>query len=104
MENKKLDNKIAVPNVLSFLTYQRWDAEIKGLNEFDQSLHPTNVPGLYYSYHIMVGLGYHIHQHYGSWSATALAEQIVSNQMVIVDHHVYDSISIHREYCRLVYS
>ncbi|WP_294184593.1 cytochrome ubiquinol oxidase subunit I [uncultured Sphingobacterium sp.] len=57
MENKKLDNKIAVPNVLSFLTYQRWDAEIKGLNEFDQSLHPTNVPGLYYSYHIMVGLG-----------------------------------------------
>jgi cytochrome d ubiquinol oxidase subunit I len=57
MENKKLDNKIAVPNVLSFLTYQRWDAEIKGLNEFDNSLHPTNVPGLYYSYHIMVGLG-----------------------------------------------
>jgi len=45
MENKKLDNKIAVPNVLSFLTYQRWDAEIKGLNEFDESIHPTNVPG-----------------------------------------------------------
>ena len=57
MENKKLDNKIAVPNVLSFLTYQNWEAEIKGLNEFDESLHPTNVPGLYYSYHIMVGLG-----------------------------------------------
>lgn len=57
MENKKLDNKIAVPNVLSFLTYQRWDAEIKGLNEFDDAVHPTNVPGLYYSYHIMVGLG-----------------------------------------------
>jgi len=46
MENKKLDNKIAVPNVLSFLTYQRWDAEIKGLNEFDESIHPTNVPGV----------------------------------------------------------
>ncbi|SDX08093.1 MULTISPECIES: cytochrome ubiquinol oxidase subunit I [Flavobacteriales] len=57
VENKKLDNKIAVPNVLSFLTYQRWDAEIKGLNEFDESVHPTNIPGLYYSYHIMVGLG-----------------------------------------------
>lgn len=55
--NKKLDNKIAVPNVLSFLTYQRWDAEIKGLNEFDESVYPTNIPGLYYSYHIMVGLG-----------------------------------------------
>ncbi len=57
MVNKKLDNKIAVPNILSFLTYQRWDAEIKGLNEFDESIHPTNVPGLYYAYHIMAGLG-----------------------------------------------
>lgn len=57
MENKKLDNKIAVPNVLSFLTYQRWDAQIKGLNEFDESVYPTNIPGLYYAYHIMVGLG-----------------------------------------------
>lgn len=56
-EKKKLDNKIAVPYVLSFLTHQRWDAEIKGLNEFDESLHPTNIPGLYYSYHIMAGLG-----------------------------------------------
>ena len=57
MEKKKLDNKIAVPNVLSFLTYQRWDAQIKGLNEFDEATHPTNVPALYYSYHIMAGLG-----------------------------------------------
>tara|TARA_R110002124_G_scaffold87407_1_gene225144 strand:- start:185389 stop:186720 length:1332 start_codon:yes stop_codon:yes gene_type:complete len=57
MLEKKLDNKIAVPNILSFLTYQKWDQEIKGLNEFDESLYPTNVPGLYYAYHIMVGLG-----------------------------------------------
>ncbi|MEP2281549.1 cytochrome ubiquinol oxidase subunit I [Maribacter sp.] len=57
MEFKKLDNKIAVPNVLSFLTYQKWHAQIKGLNEFDEKDYPTNIPGLYYSYHIMVGLG-----------------------------------------------
>ncbi|MCB9232845.1 MAG: cytochrome ubiquinol oxidase subunit I [Bacteroidia bacterium] len=57
MLEKKLDNKIAVPNVLSFLTYQKWDREIKGLNEFSPENHPTNVPGLYYAYHIMVGLG-----------------------------------------------
>ncbi|MGB7526705.1 cytochrome ubiquinol oxidase subunit I [Sphingobacterium cellulitidis] len=57
MENKKLDNKIAVPKLLSFLTHQRWDATIQGLNEFDEDIHPTNVPGLYYSYHIMAGLG-----------------------------------------------
>ncbi len=55
--DKKLDNKIAVPNILSFLTYQNWDAQIKGLDAFDENLHPTNIPGLYYAYHIMVGLG-----------------------------------------------
>ncbi len=57
MKEKRLDNKISVPGVLSFLTYNRWDAEIKGLTEFDESLWPTNVPALYYAYHIMVGLG-----------------------------------------------
>mgnify|MGYP002713190380 CR=1 FL=1 len=57
MLEKKLDNKIAVPNILSFLTYQEWNAEIKGLNEFDSKNYPTNIPGLYYGYHIMVGLG-----------------------------------------------
>jgi cytochrome d ubiquinol oxidase subunit I len=57
IEQKRLDNKIAVPNVLSFLTYQNWDAKIKGLDQFDEESYPTNIPGLYYSYHIMVGLG-----------------------------------------------
>lgn len=57
MQEKKLDNKIAVPNILSFLTYQNWHAEIKGLNEFNSEDYPTNIPGLYYGYHIMVGLG-----------------------------------------------
>ncbi len=57
METMSLDNKIAVPGVLSFLTYKNFDTEIKGLNEFDRKDWPTNVPGLYYAYHIMVGLG-----------------------------------------------
>lgn len=57
MKEKKLDNKIAVPNVLSFLTYQNWDAQIKGLDQFDEKDYPTNIPGLYYGYHVMVGLG-----------------------------------------------
>lgn len=57
VRNKKLDNKIAVPNILSFLTYGRWDKEVKGLDQFPQENYPTNIPLLYYSYHIMVGLG-----------------------------------------------
>ena len=57
VKDKKLDNKIAVPNVLSFLTYGNWDTEVKGLDQFPEDTHPTNISGLYYSYHIMVGLG-----------------------------------------------
>ena len=57
MVDKKIDNKIAVPKVLSFLTYQVWDREILGMNEFDDEELPDNIPALYYSYHIMVGLG-----------------------------------------------
>ncbi len=57
MRTKKLDNKIAVPNVLSFLTYQNWDKQIPGLDQFKKEEAPDNIPALYYSYHIMVGLG-----------------------------------------------
>ena len=46
-----------MPNVLSFLTYRRWDAEVKGLKDFPRDQWPDNIPLLYYSYHIMVGIG-----------------------------------------------
>ena len=57
MVEKKLDNKIAVPNILSFLTYKSWDAKIAGMDQFKEEELPTNIPMLYYSYHIMAGLG-----------------------------------------------
>ena len=57
MEKQKLDNPVMVPRVLSFLTYRRWGAQVKGLNEFPRDQWPDNIPLLYYSYHIMVGLG-----------------------------------------------
>ena len=52
-----LDNPIEVPDVLSFLTYRRWKAEVRGLKEFPKNIWPDNIPLLYYAYHIMVGLG-----------------------------------------------
>ena len=52
-----LDNAIIVPNVLSFLTYRRWSAEVKGLDAFPPNQRPDSIALLYYSYHIMVGLG-----------------------------------------------
>ena len=57
MEKGQLDNPILLPRVLSFLTYQRWHAEVRGLHQFPRDLWPDNIPLLYYSYHIMVGLG-----------------------------------------------
>jgi len=57
VENMKLDNPIEVPRFLSFLTYRRWSAEIKGLEAFPREQWPQNIPLLYYSYHLMVGLG-----------------------------------------------
>ena len=57
VNERKIDNPIQVPNALSFLTYRAWKAEVKGLNAFPQDQWPTNVELLYYSYHIMVGLG-----------------------------------------------
>ncbi len=57
LEEMVLDNPIILPRVLSFLTHQRWDATIEGLADFERDLWPTNIPLLYYSYHIMAGLG-----------------------------------------------
>ena len=57
MEKMRLDNPVEVPRMLSFLTYNRWKAEVKGLDAFPRDQWPDNIPLLYFSYHIMVGLG-----------------------------------------------
>ena len=54
---RKLENPLEVPNMLSFLTYQHWNAHVQGLDSFPEDQWPTNIELLYYSYHIMVGLG-----------------------------------------------
>ncbi|HTS32175.1 MAG TPA: cytochrome ubiquinol oxidase subunit I [Bryobacteraceae bacterium] len=56
-ERRHMDNPLVVPRVLSFLTYQHWKAEVKGLDQFPPDRLPDNMLLLYYSYHIMVGLG-----------------------------------------------
>src|SRR5271154_3576595 len=54
---QKIDNALQVPNALSFLTYRAWKANVQGLDAFPPNLWPENITLLYYSYHIMVGLG-----------------------------------------------
>ncbi len=57
VEERKIDNPLIIPRMLSFLTYRRWEAEVRGLNAFPPDTWPDNIPLLYYTYHIMVGLG-----------------------------------------------
>jgi cytochrome d ubiquinol oxidase subunit I len=57
VEDRRIDNPIVVPAALSYLVYQNWNAEVEGLDAFPEEDWPDNIPLLYYSYHIMVGLG-----------------------------------------------
>ncbi len=57
MEKMRIDNPLYIPNALSFMTHFRWQSEIRGLQSFPKDQWPTNIPLLYYSYHIMVGVG-----------------------------------------------
>jgi cytochrome bd ubiquinol oxidase subunit I len=55
--NQRMDNPLEIPRGLSFLTYRVWTAKVDGLDHFPQSNWPDNIELLYFSYHIMVGLG-----------------------------------------------
>jgi cytochrome d ubiquinol oxidase subunit I len=54
---RKLDNPIQLPAVLSWIAYGSFSANVRGLAEFPESEWPTSIELLYYSFHIMVGLG-----------------------------------------------
>ena len=57
VERRRLDNPLTLPGMLSVLTYRRWSAEVRGLDAHPRDEWPDNIPLLYYSFHIMIGLG-----------------------------------------------
>jgi cytochrome bd ubiquinol oxidase subunit I len=57
VQNRKLDNPLELPEMLSFLTYRSWSANVQGLEAFPENEWPDQIALLYYSYHVMVGLG-----------------------------------------------
>jgi cytochrome bd ubiquinol oxidase subunit I len=57
VKDKRLDNPIHVPGALSFVAYGYFSADVHGLDEYPESLWPTNIELLYYAFHVMVGLG-----------------------------------------------
>ena len=56
-ERQRIDNPIVANKVLSLLIYGTTTAQVKGLSAFPKDVWPPNMPLLYYSYHIMAGLG-----------------------------------------------
>ena len=57
VQAQKIDNPLPVNDVLSFLIYGSFRAEVQGLDAYPKDQWPDNIPLIYFSYHIMAGLG-----------------------------------------------
>jgi cytochrome d ubiquinol oxidase subunit I len=56
-QQQKIDNPLIVNDLLSFLIYGTTRAEVQGLDKIPRDQWPSPMPLLFYSYHIMAGLG-----------------------------------------------
>ena len=54
---RRLDNPVRVPGALSFLAYGTFHRNVRGLLEFPEEVWPQNIELLYYSFHLMAGVG-----------------------------------------------
>ncbi|HLK57322.1 MAG TPA: cytochrome ubiquinol oxidase subunit I, partial [Chthonomonadaceae bacterium] len=54
VSNRRLENPIMVPGVLSYLAYGSFGAHVVGLNDIPHDQWPDNIELLYFMYHIMV--------------------------------------------------
>jgi cytochrome d ubiquinol oxidase subunit II len=55
--NRRLENPVVVPGLLSFLVYGSFGSTVTGLDAFPRDQWPDNIELLYYAYHVMAGLG-----------------------------------------------
>jgi cytochrome d ubiquinol oxidase subunit I len=56
-QNRSIENPIALHGLLSFLIYGTTSAEVKGLDAFPREDWPSNISLVFFTYHIMAGLG-----------------------------------------------
>jgi cytochrome bd ubiquinol oxidase subunit I len=57
VKERKIDNPLQVPGVLSFLAFGAFHTDVPGLVTVPEENWPDNIELLYYAFHIMVGLG-----------------------------------------------
>jgi cytochrome d ubiquinol oxidase subunit I len=58
MQTLTVDNPVQIPDLTTILLYRKLKGTVEGLTAFPRSDWPTNVPLLFYSYHLMVDLGF----------------------------------------------
>jgi cytochrome d ubiquinol oxidase subunit I len=56
-KNQRIDNPIYMPDALSILAFGHVNSAVQGLDDFPEDEWPTNVELLYYTFHVMAGLG-----------------------------------------------
>jgi cytochrome d ubiquinol oxidase subunit I len=57
VRERRIDNPLQVPGVLSFLAFGAFHTDVPGLDTVPEDQWPDNIELLYYAFHIMVGLG-----------------------------------------------
>jgi len=57
VRERRIDNAISAPWVLSILAFGTPQRSVQGLNDFPVENWPSNIELLYYSFHVMAGLG-----------------------------------------------
>jgi len=57
IRERRLDNPIKVPGMLSFLAFGTFHSDVPGLDAFPADTWPSNIELLYYTFHVMAGLG-----------------------------------------------
>jgi cytochrome d ubiquinol oxidase subunit I len=57
VRERRLDNPVTVPGMLSFLAFGTFHHDVAGLGAFPPRDWPDNIELLYYAFHVMAGLG-----------------------------------------------
>ncbi len=57
VEQRRLDNPVTLPGMLSFLAFGTFHSDVAGLDAFPRDQWPDNIELVYYGFHIMAGLG-----------------------------------------------
>ena len=100
-EHEKIDNPIAVNKVLSFLIYGTTVAEVQGLDQTPRDQWPTTLPLLFYSYHIMAGLGHLLRRSDGLGRTAVVARQALCVTLDSMADSAELSAALHRQHRRL---